>query len=188
MTANTDLDRVREAYPDTEEPSAARLASMRARLVELIDTSATAQPHQRRWRVARRRWRVAAAVGAAAAVAGLIVVSGVLRGGAQNADVAAAATLERYAQTISREVWHPLRPGQWLYFRQLGSSLGHNGPAVTACVEHQRPAGLACAKRGRPDRATPRRGQRRRRPPLPSSAVARSSPSSDDNARERTCA
>ena len=132
MTTNTDLDRVREAYPDTEEPSAARLASMRSRLVELIDTSATAQPHQRRWRVARRRWRVAAAVGAAAAVAGLIVVSGVLRGGAENADVAAAATLERYAQTISREVWHPLKFGQWLYFRTLGNypgNYGHHGPA-----------------------------------------------------------
>jgi hypothetical protein len=132
MTAHTDLERVREAYPDTEELSAARLASMRARLVEFIDTSATAQPHQRRWRVARRRWRVAAAVGAAAAVAGVIVASGVLRGGAQNPDVAAAATLERYAQTISRETWHPLNPGQWLYFRKLGNypgNYGHHGPA-----------------------------------------------------------
>jgi hypothetical protein len=130
MTTDIDLERVREAYPDAEEPSAERLASLRARLTGLIDASASQQEAARpRRRVTRRRWRSVAAVCAAALVAGLVVLSGILQGGAERPVTAAAATLERYARTISQQAWHPLRPGEWFYYREIGSS-GHNRPAT----------------------------------------------------------
>jgi hypothetical protein len=82
MTADSDLERVREAYPDREEPSAERLASLRARLVEQIDTSVPSQtrtPSQRspRRRGPRRRHLIPWAVGLAAVVVGvaLLIVS-----------------------------------------------------------------------------------------------------------------
>jgi hypothetical protein len=45
------------------------------------------------------------------------------------ATASARVVLERAARAISRQAWDPLQPGQWLYFRQLGSTPGHNGPA-----------------------------------------------------------
>ncbi|MGO9957508.1 MAG: hypothetical protein ACLP50_16315 [Solirubrobacteraceae bacterium] len=77
MTADIDLERVRDAYPDIEEPSAERLASLRARLVELIDTSVTSQPRRRRARFVPgplRRRRLIALAAALAAVAGVALV------------------------------------------------------------------------------------------------------------------
>ncbi len=66
MTADIDLELVREAFPDVEEPSAETLASLRARLVEQIGAPVTAQ--------ARRRFRrrlIPAAAALFVVVAGL---------------------------------------------------------------------------------------------------------------------
>jgi hypothetical protein len=84
MTTDIDLERVREAYPDPQEPSPERLASLRARLVEQIDSSDASQarpPSRRSPRRARRRERhlIPSAVALVTVVAGvalLIISSG----------------------------------------------------------------------------------------------------------------
>ena len=87
------------------------------------------------WRLwfARRFRRVALVGGLAAAIA---VAAALLPGGSGDeaghlgaAPASARVMLERAARAISRQAWHPLRPGQWLYFRYLQSVPGHNGPA-----------------------------------------------------------
>lgn len=90
-------------------------------------------PLRARPRAGRRTARLALAAGLAAAI---VAVLASLPGGSGNdvgqfgpATASARIVLERAAQAISRQTWHPLKPGQWLYFRQLGSNPGHNGPA-----------------------------------------------------------
>lgn len=87
----------------------------------------------RRRRAGRRTARLALAAGLAAAI---VAVLASLPGGSGNdvgqfgpATASARTVLERAAQAISQQTWHPLKPGQWVYFRQLGSNPGHNGPA-----------------------------------------------------------
>jgi hypothetical protein len=67
MTADLELERVREAYPDAEEPSAERLAALRATLMREIGA-----PPAR-----RRPWRplIVVAVAAAVAVATIVIVA-----------------------------------------------------------------------------------------------------------------
>ena len=79
MITDIDLERVREAYPDPAEPSGERLASLRARLVEQIDSSVASQPHQpsrRSPRQARRRQRhlIPSAVALVAVVTGVVLL------------------------------------------------------------------------------------------------------------------
>lgn len=90
-------------------------------------------PLAARRRAGRRIARLALAAGLAAAIVALLAS---LPGGSGNdvgqfgpATASARIVLERAAQAISRQTWHPLKPGQWLYFRQLGSNPGHNGAA-----------------------------------------------------------
>jgi hypothetical protein len=73
------------------------------------------------------RHRTARLALVAGLVAAIVAVLASLPGGSGNAS--ARMVLERAAQAISRQTWTPLKPGQWLYFRQLGSNPGHNGPA-----------------------------------------------------------
>jgi hypothetical protein len=87
----------------------------------------------RRRRARRRTARLALAAGLAAAIVGVLAS---LPGGSGNdvghfgpATASARTVLERAAQAVAQQTWHPLKPGQWLYFRQLGSNPGHNGPA-----------------------------------------------------------
>ncbi len=128
MTADIDLERVRDAYPDVEEPSAERIASPRARLVELIDTSVTSQPSSRRQRLLpgllgrRRLVAFAAALAAPAAVALLLTDQGgptprrptaaearaILRGAAVGLTVPAGAVLhtaDTGVETFSKGGW-----------------------------------------------------------------------------------
>jgi hypothetical protein len=81
----------------------------------------------------RRTARLALVVGLAAAivvvVASLPKGSGTSGSGFGPATASARVVLERAARAISRQVWHPLKSGQWLYFRQLGSNPAHDGLA-----------------------------------------------------------
>ncbi len=85
--------------------------------------------------VARRRrtGRLALAAGLAATI---VAVLASLPGGSGNdvghfgpTTASARTVLERAAQAISRQTWHPLKPGQWLSFRQLESNPGNDGLA-----------------------------------------------------------
>jgi hypothetical protein len=77
MNVDLDLERVRDAYPDAGEPAAARLASLRASLLEAIEDSAPSQPRRRRQRLLpgppRRRGLILGAA-ALAAMAGVALV------------------------------------------------------------------------------------------------------------------
>jgi hypothetical protein len=87
----------------------------------------------------RRPWfahrfrRVALVGGLAAAIAATAALlpggSGDEAGHLGAAPASAQVVLDRAARAISRQAWHPLRPGEWLYFRYLQSVPGHNGPA-----------------------------------------------------------
>jgi len=86
-----------------------------------------------RRRPTRHAGRFALIAGLAATIA---VVVAFLPGGAANdagrlgpATASARTLLERAARAISRHAWQPLRPGQYLYFREIGGNPGHNGPA-----------------------------------------------------------
>lgn len=105
----------------------------RARHTLRAASVAAPRPALRR-RSARRTARLGLVAGLAAAI---VAVVASLPGGPGNdvsqfgpATASARIVLERAAQAISRQTWHPLKPGQWLYFRQLGSNPGHNGPAA----------------------------------------------------------
>jgi hypothetical protein len=90
-------------------------------------------PSAARRRGPRRTARLAVAAGLAAVI--LVVVASLPRGPGSDvsrfgpATASARVVLERAARAISRRPWSPLRPGQWLYFRQVGSNPDHNGPA-----------------------------------------------------------
>jgi len=110
-----DLERVREVYPDAQEPSAERLASLRASLLEAIDASVQPQPRRDRQRFLsgprQHRgpipWAIVAAACAVVAVALLLGNSGgptprgvtsaearaILRGAAAGLAVPAGAVL-----------------------------------------------------------------------------------------------
>jgi len=85
-----------------------------------------------RRRRGRRPRRLALIAGVAAAivaiVASLPLGSGHGVGRLGPATASARIVIERAAQAISRQAWHPLKPGEWLYFRQLRSNRDHDGP------------------------------------------------------------
>jgi len=98
----------------------------------------TAPPSGARRRRAGRTTRLTLMAALAAAI---VVAVASLPGGSGNdvgqlgpATASATIVLDRAAQAISRQAWHPLKPGQWLYFRELGSNPGHNGPASASAT------------------------------------------------------
>lgn len=86
-------------------------------------------------RATRHFGRFALVAGLAATIA--VVVAFLPRGTGNDAGRLGPATasartmLERAARTISRHAWQPLRPGQYLYFREIESYPRNNGPAFT---------------------------------------------------------
>jgi hypothetical protein len=116
MTTDTDLEHVRQAYPEVEDPSPDQLALLRARLVERIDASVTSrepEPRLRRTPALRRRLVLGAtALAAAAGIAIAVINSGsagpnqatmaearvILRGAAAGLTIAPGGVLH-YADT-----------------------------------------------------------------------------------------
>jgi hypothetical protein len=137
MTA--DLERVREVYPGAQEPSAERLASLRASLLEAIDASVESQPRRGRQRflsgLPQHRgpipWAIVAVTCAVVAVALLLGNSGgptprrvtsaearaILRGAAAGLAVPAGAVLhvaDTNVETFSnRSGWTRSREELW---------------------------------------------------------------------------
>ena len=98
-----------------------------------LRAATVAAPPAARHRRHRRTARLVLVAGLAAVI--VVVVASLPRGSGSDvsqfgpATASARVVLERAARAISRQAWRPLSPGQWLYFRQLGSNAGHNGPA-----------------------------------------------------------
>jgi hypothetical protein len=98
-----------------------------------VRAATIAAPPAARHRRHRRTARLAVVAGLAAVI--VVVIALLPRGPGSDvsqfgtATASARVMLERAARAISRQAWRPLTPGQWLYFRQLGSNPGHNGPA-----------------------------------------------------------
>jgi hypothetical protein len=118
MTADLELGRVREAYPDTEEPSAERLAALRATLLREIGA-----PAPRR----RRRPLVALAVAVAAAVGAIAVVA------PRSPQGPTAAETRTILRGVAAGVAVP--PGAVLHVAYSSTQTFSTGPATRSRVE-----------------------------------------------------
>lgn len=130
----TQLDQLLREHRDTipVDDEIERRALDHAR--HALRSAAVAEPARApRRRSARHVGRFGVIAGLAAASAAVVAL---LPGSTGNevshlgpATASAQSLLEHAARAISRQPWRPLRPGQYLYFRDIGSSTGHNGPA-----------------------------------------------------------
>jgi hypothetical protein len=98
MTADIELERVREAYPQVPQPSDERIASLRAGLLALIDNSPGELPPVRppRWRRGRPpsiHW----VLGVVAAIAAILVIVNLNQTGPRSAGAAEARAILRGA-------------------------------------------------------------------------------------------
>jgi hypothetical protein len=98
----TDLETLREAWPEPAPPSRAASADARAALL------------RRAARRPRRRRPLAAAL-AVAGVAAAVVATNLDGGGPHGVPIASAEVLERAAAAAERKPFTPPRPHQWIY-------------------------------------------------------------------------
>jgi hypothetical protein len=104
------------------------LDQTRHRLQAAVAAPRAGAPRRRR---PTARWLLVAGLTAAFVVVVASLPGGSVRDGGRIGPATASARtlLQRAARAISGQAWRPLSSGQWLYFRQLGSNPGHNGPA-----------------------------------------------------------
>jgi hypothetical protein len=99
---------------------------------EVLRAAVASESTRTRWTVStRHRRRLALIGGLAAAIAVLLAL---IPSGSSNKQLgvqyaSARVVLERAARAIARQPWHPLKPGEWLYFRYLQGIPPHDGPA-----------------------------------------------------------
>jgi hypothetical protein len=127
MTADLDLDLVRQLHPPAEQAVAGDARECaRAALLAEIDRRPHRQPtsKDRRWR--RPRLASLGVAAAVAAVAAGVVVAVSLRGGAANPPPAAAAVVLRRAAIAAQASGGPrqLRPGEYWYVKSIWTTPG----------------------------------------------------------------
>jgi hypothetical protein len=128
----TQLDQLLRQLPERVEADddAERRATAAARQLLRAAVASEATPTEPI--VSRRhRGRLALACGLAATLAALMALIGSGTGSKPLGVEPASArlVLERAARAISSQAWHPLKPGERLYFRYLQSYPARNGPA-----------------------------------------------------------